>query len=67
MNVVKNCELDEQLSNVFYKNLSNFNESKILNKLEFIIISLKILTQKHYSFNKKPILNCLYLLANEKI
>jgi len=67
MNIMKNCELDEQLSNKFYNNLTNFSEKKILNKLEFLVISLKILTQKHYSFNKQSILNCLYLLANENI
>ena len=67
MNIIKNCELDEHLSNKFYNNLTHFSEKKILNKPEFLIISLKILTQKHYSFNKKPILNCLHLLAKEKI
>ena len=67
MNIIKNCKLDEQLGTALYNNLLNLKEKKLLNKLELIVISLKILTQKHYSFNKNQILNCLHLLANEKI
>ena len=53
MNIVKNCKLDENLSNVLCNNLLNFNKKKILNIVEIIEISLKILTQKNYSYNKK--------------
>jgi hypothetical protein len=67
MNIIKNCKLEEQLGTALYNNLLNLKEKKLLNKLELIVISLKILTQKHYSFNKNQILNCLHLLANEKI
>ena len=67
MNIFKNCKLDEQLRNNLYNNLLNFNKNKVLNKIELIVISLKIFTQKHYSENKKQILKCLSLLANENI
>ena len=67
MNIVKNCKLDEQLRNNLYNNLLDFNKNKVLNKIELIVISLKIFTQKHYSENKKQILKCLSLLANENI
>ena len=67
MNVVKNCKLDEQLSGVLYNNLSNFYEKKILNKLELVVVCLRIFTHKHYSFNKDKILKCLCLLTNESI
>ena len=67
MNIVKNCKLDEQLRNNLYNNLLDFNKNKVLNKIELIVISLKIFTQKHYSENKKQILKCLSLLANESI
>ena len=67
MNIVKNCKLDEQIRNNLYNNLLDFNENKVINKLELMIISLKIFTQKHYSENKKQILKCLSLLSNESI
>ncbi len=67
INIIKYCKLDEQLSTILYNNLSNFSEKKVLNKLELAVVSLKIFTQKHYSFNKKPILNCLCFIANENI
>ena len=67
INIIKNCNLDEQLSNTLYNNLFNFDKIKILNKIELIVISLKILTQRHYSFYKEQILNCIYLLVNENI
>ena len=67
MNIIYHCKLEEQVVNTLYNNLLNFNKNKVLNKIELITISLKIFTQKHYSFNKEPILKCLYLLANENI
>ena len=67
MNIVKNCRLDEGLKDSLFNNLNKFKEKQILNKIELIVISLKILTQKHYFFNKKAILDCIYLLANEKM
>ena len=67
MNIVKNCKLDEDLTNTLYYNLLNFNKNNVLDKLELVVVSLKILTQKHYSFNKEPILNCLHFLGNENI
>ena len=67
INIVNNCKLEEQVANNLYNNLLNFNKNKFLNKIELLTISLKIFTQKHYSFNKEPILKCLYLLANESI
>ena len=53
MNIVKNCKLDEDLAKALCNNLSNFNKNNFLNKGELMVISLKILTQKHYSFNKE--------------
>ena len=67
MNIVKNCKLEEQLSNALYGNLLDFNKRKVLNRVELLTISLKILTQKHYSFNKEQILNCINFLSNENI
>ena len=67
MNIVKNCKLEDHLRNALYNNLLKFEKNEVLNQLELIAISLKILTQKHYTFNKEQILNCLHFLANENI
>ena len=67
MNIVKNCKLEDHLRNALYNNLLKFEKNEVLNQLELIVISLKILTQKHYTFNKEQILNCLHFLANENI
>ena len=67
MNIIKNCKLDNQLSTALYNNLFKFTRNQSLNKLELAILSLKIFTQNHYSFNKEPILNCLRIVSNEGI